>query len=94
MKINRNILPCLFIKYPNTIILFRDLVTWMSNVLPRSSGPLDLFLNRSVPLFLKGETILKLKDQKLIKIEAPFLDEISGLATIKLLDRSTQSTIM
>ena len=47
------------------------------------------FLNRSISLFLKGETILKPKEQKLIKIEAQFLDEISGLAIIKLLDRST-----
>ena len=38
--------------------------------------------------------MLKPKEQKLIKIEAPFLDEISGLATIKLLDKSTQSIIM
>ena len=37
---------------------------------------------------------MKSKEQKLIKVEAPFLDEISGLAIIKLLDRSTQSTIM
>ena len=39
--------------------------------------------------------MLKLKRiQKLIKIEAPFLDEISGLAIIKLLDKSNQSIIM
>ena len=38
--------------------------------------------------------VLKLKEQKLIKIEASFLDEISGLAIIKLLDKSTQSIIM
>ena len=38
--------------------------------------------------------MLKPKEQKLIKIEAPFLDEISGLAIIKLLDKLTQSIIM
>ena len=38
--------------------------------------------------------VLKPKEQKLIKIEAPFLDEISGLAIIKLLDKLTQSIIM
>ena len=37
---------------------------------------------------------IKTKEQKLIKIEAPFLDEISGLAIIKLLQKSTESTIM
>ena len=52
------------------------------------------FLNRSIPLFLKEEIILKSKEQTLIKVEAPFLDEISGLAIIKLWDRSTQSTII
>ena len=29
-----------------------------------------------------------------MKVETPFLDEISGLAIIKLLDKSTQSVIM
>ena len=38
--------------------------------------------------------MLKPKEQKLIKVEAPFLDEISGLAIINILDRSIQSTIM
>ena len=38
--------------------------------------------------------VLKPKEQKLIKIEAPFLDKISSLAIIKLLDKSTQSVIM
>ena len=52
------------------------------------------FLNRSIPIFLKEETVLKPKEQKLIKIEAPFFDEISGLAIIKLLDKLTQSIIM
>ena len=38
--------------------------------------------------------MLKPKDQKSMKIEAPFLDEISGLAIMILLDKSTQSVIM
>ena len=46
------------------------------------------FLNTSIPLFPKEEIILKPKEVKAI------LDEISGLAITKLLDRSTQSTIM
>ena len=52
------------------------------------------FLNRSIPIFIKEETVLKPKEQRLIKIEAPFLDRISGLALIKLLDKLTQSIIM
>ena len=52
------------------------------------------FLNRSIPVFPKEETVLKPKEQRLIKIEAPFLDESSGLAMIKLLDKLTQSIII
>ena len=33
--------------------------------------------------FPKEHIILKPKEQKLIKIEAPYIDEISGLAIIK-----------
>ena len=49
------------------------------------------FLNRSVPVFPKERIILKPKEQKLVKIDAPFSDEISGLAIIKLLDKSTSN---
>ena len=38
--------------------------------------------------------VLKPKEQKLIKVEAPFIDEISGLAIIKILDESTYSTML
>ena len=33
-------------------------------------------------------------DQKIVKIEAPFTDEISSLAIIKLLDKLTQSVMV
>ena len=52
------------------------------------------FLNRSVPIFSKERLILKLKEQQLVKIDPPSLDGISGLAIIKLLDKTTQSIIM
>ena len=38
--------------------------------------------------------ILKPKEQKLIKIKAPFIDEISGLSIVKILDRGTHSTLL
>ena len=38
--------------------------------------------------------MLKSKKQKLIKVKAPFIDEISGLAIIKILDGSTHSTML
>ena len=37
---------------------------------------------------------LKPKEEKLIKIEAPFVDEISGLAINKILDGKVQNTMM
>ena len=52
------------------------------------------FLNRSVPIFLENCMILKPNEQKLIKVKAPFIDEISGLAIVKMLDRGTHSTLL
>ena len=52
------------------------------------------FLNRSLPIFTKECVILKPKEQILIKVKAPFIDEISGLATIKILCGSTYSTLL
>ena len=47
------------------------------------------FLNRSLPIFLKDHVVLKPKEQKLIKVNAPFVDEISGLAIVKIIDGVT-----
>ena len=52
------------------------------------------FLNRAIPIFIKEEMVLKPKRQNLIKIEATFLDVISRLAKIKLLDKLTQSIVI
>ena len=52
------------------------------------------FLNSSLPIFPKECRMLKPKEQKLIKGKAPFIDEISGLAIIKILDGSTYSTML
>ena len=38
--------------------------------------------------------ILKPKKQKLIKVKAPFVDEISGLAIVKILDGGAHSTLL
>ena len=38
--------------------------------------------------------MLKPKEQKLFKVKAPFVDDISGLAIIKILDGSTYSTML
>ena len=52
------------------------------------------FLNRSLPIFPRERVVLKPKEQKLIKVEVPFIDKISGLAIIKILDESTYSTML
>ena len=38
--------------------------------------------------------ILKLDEQKLVKVKAPFVDEISGMAIIKIIDGGTYSTLL
>ena len=52
------------------------------------------FLNRSVPIYPENELLLKPNEQKLVKVKAPFADEISGKAIIKILDGSTYSTLL
>ena len=51
-------------------------------------------LNRSIPFFPKEHTVLKPKEQKLIEVEAPFINEISGLAIFKVLEKNAQNTMM
>ena len=47
-----------------------------------------------MPLFPEKDVILKPNEQKLIKVKAPFVDKISGLAIVKILDGGTQSTLL
>ena len=52
------------------------------------------FLNRSLPIYPEKELILKPNEQKLVKVRAPFVDDISGLAIIKIIDERTNSTLL
>ena len=76
-----------------------DLVLGMKNVF-KLEGVIDMrdssfrFLNRSLPFYSKDQVIVKPKERKFIKIEAPFVDEISGLAIVKMLDRKEQCTVV
>ena len=81
-----------------------DTVLGIKNVL-RLEGVISLqeccfsFLNRSIPLFLKEKIILKPKEPKLVKIEAPFVDfyvrQCLSICTILLeLSRGTVSCIL
>ena len=52
------------------------------------------FLNRSVPIFPEHSMALKPNKQKSTKVKAPFVDEISRLPIIKMLDKGTHSIIL
>ena len=52
-----------------------------------------VFLNRSIPIFPKEKVSAKPKEQKLIVLEAPFVEEISGMAITKMLDIKEQKTL-
>ena len=52
------------------------------------------FLNRLVPIYPEKELILKPDEQKLVKVRTPFVDEISGLAIIIIIDGMTNSTLL
>ena len=45
-------------------------------------------------IFPEKEVILKPNEQKLIKVKAPFIDEIAGMAIIKILDGVTYSALL
>ena len=52
------------------------------------------FLNRSIQIFPEKEVKLEPNKQKLIKVKVPFVDEILGMAMIKILDGGTYSTLL
>ena len=52
------------------------------------------FLNRSIPFFLKEKFTVKPKEQKTLTLEAPFMEEISGMAITKMLDAKEQKTLI
>ena len=53
----------------------------------------DSFLNRSMPFFPREKVSVKPKEQKLVVLEAPFVEEISGMAITKMLDIKEQKTL-
>ena len=52
------------------------------------------FLSRSIPIFLQEQVIVKLGEKKLIPIESPFLEEISGMAIVKIIDQGQKMPMM
>ena len=47
-----------------------------------------------MPIYPDKGVILKPDEQKLVKVKAPFVDKISGLAIIKIIHRSTYTTLI
>ena len=56
--------------------------------------PCFSFLNRSIPFFPKEKTEIQPKEQKLVMIEASFVEVLSGMVIVKVLDMSEQVTNM
>ena len=52
------------------------------------------FLSRSIPFFPVTVIEIAPKTQKMIVIEAPFVEELSGMAIVKILDMKEQATSM
>ena len=75
-----------------------DLVIGTKNLF-ELEGVIDLqdscvsFLNRSIPFFPMEKVSVKPKEQKLVVLEAPFVEEISKMAITKMLGIKEQKTL-
>ena len=76
-----------------------DLVMGMKNIF-ELEGVIDLqdscfsFLSRSIPFFPVTTVEIAPKLQKMVIMEAPFIEELSGMAMVKILDMKEQTTNM
>ena len=76
-----------------------DLVLGMKNAY-ELEGIVDMqdssfrILNRSISFFSKDQMIVKPKEKKFVKIEAPFIDKTSGNAIVKMIDSEGRCTIV
>ena len=52
------------------------------------------FLSRSIPIFLREQVVVKPGEKKLIPIETPFVEEISGMAIVKIIDKGQRMQMM
>ena len=51
-------------------------------------------MSRSIPIFPREHVVVKLGDKKLILIEALFVEEISGMAIVKIIDQGQKTPMM
>ena len=76
-----------------------DLVMGMKNIF-ELEGIIDSrdscfsFLSRSIPFFPATAVEIAPKTQKIVVTEAPFVEELSGMAIVKILDMKEQTTNM
>ena len=76
-----------------------DLVMGMKNIF-ELEGMIDLqdscfsFLSRSIPFFPVTAVEIAPETQKMVVVEAPFIEELSGMAIVKILDMKEQATNM
>ena len=76
-----------------------DLVMGMKNIF-KLEGVIDSqdsrfnFLSRSIPFFPVTAAEIAPKTQKVVVIEVPFIEELSGMAIVKILDMKEQATSM
>ena len=52
------------------------------------------FLSGSVPIFPREQVVVKPGEKKLIPIETPFVEEISGMAIVKIIDKGQGMPMM
>ena len=52
------------------------------------------FLSRSIPIFLREQVVVKPGEKKSIPIESPFVEEISGMAIVKIIDQGQKTLMM
>ena len=52
------------------------------------------FLSRSIPIFPREQLVIKPGEKKLILIETPFVEEISGMAIVKIIDKGQRIPMM
>ena len=52
------------------------------------------FLNISIPIFPREQVDVKPEEKKLIPIEAPFVEELSGMVIVKVIDQGEKTPMM
>ena len=76
-----------------------DMVLGIKNLF-KLEGVIDMressfrFLSRSIPIFPREQVVIKPGEKKLILIETPFTEEISGMAIVKIIDQEQKMPMM